>query len=122
MLYLKKLCKSLGISIGILLILTFIITLLNYINLINIKIVNTFSYITPFISFFIGGLLLGKTSINKGWLEGIKFGLVIIVLSFIFNYLAFDQGFNISNIILYTITIISSIIGSMIGINLKNSD
>ena len=122
MLYLKKLSKSLGISIGILLILTFIITLLNYINLINIKIVNIFSYITPFISFFIGGLLLGKTSINKGWLEGIKFGLVIIVLSFIFNYLAFDQGFNISNIILYTITIISSIIGSMIGINLKNSD
>lgn len=122
MLYLKKLGKSLGISIGILLILTFIITLLNYINLISIKIVTAFSYITPFISFFIGGLLLGKTSINKGWLEGIKFGLIIIILSFVFNYLAFDQGFNISNIILYTITIISSIIGSMIGINLKNSD
>ena len=122
MLYLKKLGKSLGISIGILLILTFIITLLNYINLISIKIVTAFSYITPFISFFIGGLLLGKTSINKGWLEGIKFGIIIIILSFVFNYLAFDQGFNISNIILYTITIISSIIGSMIGINLKNSD
>ena len=122
MLYLKKLGKSLGISIIILLVLTFIITLLNYINLINIKIVNIFSYITPFISFFIGGLLLGKTSNNKGWLEGIKFGLVIIFLSFIFNYLAFDQGFNISNIILYTITILSSIIGSMVGINLKNSD
>ncbi len=122
MLYLKKLGKSLGISIIILLGLTFIITLLNYINLIGIKIVNIFSYITPFISFFIGGLLLGKTSINKGWLEGIKFGLIIIILSFIFNYLAFDQGFNISNIILYTITILSSIIGSMVGINLKNSD
>ena len=122
MLYLKKLGKSLGISIGILLILTFIITLLNYINLISIKIVTAFSYITPFISFFIGGPLLGKTSINKGWLEGIKFGLIIIILSFVFNYLAFDKGFNISNIILYTITIISSIIGSMIGINLKNSD
>ena len=122
MLYLKKLGKSLGISIGILLILTFIITLLNYINLISIKIVTAFSYITPFISFFIGGLLLGKTSINKGWLEGIKFGIIIIILSFVFNYLAFDKGFNISNIILYTITIISSIIGSMIGINLKNSD
>ena len=122
MLYLKKLSKSLGISIIILLVMTFIITLLNYINLINIKIVTAFSYITPFISFFIGGLLLGKTSINKGWLEGIKFGLVIIILSFIFNYLAFDQGFNISNVILYTITILSSIIGSMVGINLKNSD
>ena len=122
MLYLKKLSKSIGISIILLLILTFIITLLNYINLINIKLVTAFSYITPFISFFIGGLLLGKTSTNKGWLEGIKFGLIIIILLFIFNYLAFNQGFNISNIILYIITLISSIIGSMIGINLKNSD
>ena len=53
MLYLKKLSKSIGISIILLLILTFIITLLNYINLINIKLVTAFSYITPFISFFI---------------------------------------------------------------------
>ena len=122
MLYLKKLGKSLGISIIILLVMTFIITLFNYINLISIKIVTVFSYLTPFISFFIGGLLLGKTSTNKGWLEGIKFSLIIIFLSFIFNYLAFDQEFNISNIILYIITLISSVIGSMIGINLKNSD
>lgn len=122
MLYLKKLGKSFGISIIILLVITLLITLLNYVNLINFKIVTIFSYITPFISFGTGGLLLGKTSINKGWLEGIKFSLIVIILLFIFNYLAFDQGFNISNIILYIITLISSIIGSMIGINLKNSD
>ena len=50
MLYLKKLIKSMGVSIIILLLVTFLITLLNYIN---------------------------------------------IILLFIFNYLAFDQGFNI---------------------------
>lgn len=122
MLYLKKLIKSIGISIIILLLVTFLITLLNYINIISLTIVNAFSYITPFIAFFTGGFLLGKNSFNKGYLEGIKFGLINIILLFIFNYLAFDQGFNIVNIILYLVTIISSILGSVIGINLKNSD
>ncbi len=122
MLYLKKLIKSMGVSIIILLLVTFLITLLNYINIISLTIVNVFSYITPFIAFFTGGFLLGKNSFNKGYLEGIKFGLINIILLFIFNYLAFDQGFNIVNIILYLITIISSILGSVIGINLKNSD
>ena len=48
MLYLKKLIKSIGVSIIILLLVTFLITLLNYINIISLTIVNAFSYITPF--------------------------------------------------------------------------
>ena len=82
MFYLKKLSKSLGISLAILLIITLLITLFNYIGLIGLKIVTVFSYITPFISIFIGSLLLGKTSNNKGWLEGIKYGLIFICYSF----------------------------------------
>lgn len=123
MLYLKKLGKALLTSLLIILILSFIITLLNYINLFNLNIVNAFSYITPFIALFIGGLAMGKSSLNKGWLEGIKFGIICVIIFIMFNYLAFDSFFNISNIILYIITIISSILGSMIGINIKkNSD
>ena len=122
MFYLKKLSKSLGISLAILLIITLLITLFNYIGLIGLKIVTSFSYITPFIAMFVGSLLLGKTSNSKGWLEGIKYGLICVVIFFIFNYLAFDNGFNISNIILYIITLVSSIFGGMIGINLKKDN
>ena len=122
MLFFKKLGKSFLISLIIILILTFVITFFNYIGLFSLSIVNAFSYITPFIALFIGGFLMGKGSISKGWLEGIKFGLISIIIFFIFNYLAFDSFFNLSNIILYVITLIASVLGSMIGISLKNGE
>ena len=121
MLFLKKLGKSFLISLIILLSLTLIITIFNYIGLFSLGIVNAFSYITPFVSLFIGGLLMGKDSISKGWLEGIKFGIICIIIFFIFKYLAFDSFFNLSNIILYIITLVASILGGMIGINLKKN-
>lgn len=121
MFFLKKLGKSFLTSLIILLGLTLIITIFNYIGLFGLNIVNTFSYITPFIALFIGGILMGKGSTSKGWLEGIKFGVICVIIFFIFNYLAFDSFFNISNIILYVITLIASIIGGMIGINLKKN-
>ena len=65
---------------------------------------------------------MGKNTVNKGWLEGIKFGIICIIIFTIFNYLAFDTFFNISNIILYVITLIASILGSIIGINFKKNN
>ena len=122
MFFLKKLGKSFLISLITLLVLTLIVTIFNYIGLFNLSIVNVFSYITPFISLFIGGVIMGKNTVNKGWLEGIKFGLICIIIFIIFNYLAFDTFFNISNIILYVITLIASILGSIIGINFKKNN
>lgn len=119
MLFLKNSSKSLLISIILILILTFIVTLFNYIGLFSLSLVNIFSYIIPFLSFFIGGFLLGKKSSNKGWFEGLKLGLICLFILFIFNFLAFNEGFTISNIILYVITITSNILGGMIGINKK---
>ena len=122
MFFFKKLGKSFLISLITLLVLTLIVTIFNYIGLFNLSIVNIFSYITPFISLFIGGFIMGKNTVNKGWLEGIKFGLICIIIFTIFNYLAFDTFFNISNIILYVITLIASILGSIIGINFKKNN
>ena len=122
MFFLKKLGKSFLISLITLLVLTLIVTIFNYIGLFNLSIVNVFSYITPFISLFIGGVIMGKNTVNKGWLEGIKFGLICIIIFIIFNYLAFDTFFNISNIILYIITLTASILGSIIGINFKKNN
>lgn len=119
MLFLKNGGKSLLISLISILVLTFIITLFNYINIISLSVVNIFSYIIPFISFFIGAFILGKKSLNKGWLEGIKLGLICLIILFIFNFLAFNEGYTLSNLILYAIVLISNILGAMIGINMK---
>lgn len=119
MLFLKNSGKALGFSILFLLIFTFMITVLNYIGFLGLSIVKAFSYITPFISFFIGGILLGKKSITKGWLEGLKLGFISIILLFCFNFLALNQGYTISNLLLYIIVLLGCILGSMVGINMK---
>lgn len=121
MLFFKNSLKSLLTSFLAIIILTFVITIFNYINVFSLKVVNIFSYIIPFISFLIGGILLGIKSINKGWLEGIKLGSICILILFIFNFLVFNQGYTVNNLIYYLIVFTSSILGSMIGINIKKA-
>lgn len=114
--------KNLGISILILLGGIFFTTLLNYFNIITPVILNIFNIIIPIISLFVGGLLIGKESQNKGYLEGIKFGSIYIIFIIIFNLLTSKSAFNFKIFILCLILIISSTIGSMIGINTKKVD
>lgn len=113
--------KNLGISIIKTIIsiisFTFFITLLSYFNIINDKICSIFKILIPVISLFIGGFYMGKKSRNKGYLEGLKFGLIFCLLLIIFNLIVFGFTFEIKYILFYIIIIISSTLGSMIGIN-----
>lgn len=71
------------------------------------------------ISVFVGAYLLGKEANKKGYLEGIKYGLIITILFWILSFLAFDESFKISNLLYYLVILITSSIGSMFGINRK---
>ncbi len=118
MIFLKNSTKILGKSYLLLIILTLLMTILNYFNIINIKVINILIYVIPFISFLMGGFLSGKQAINKGWLTGIKFGL-LSTLSLILLNLIFNDGFTLYNIINYIIVMLGSCLGSIIGINKK---
>lgn len=120
--YLKKLGKSLLISIIVLLVLTFIMTLLNYINFLKFNLVNILEIIILFITVFSGSFNIGKNSKKKGWLEGIKFGLIFLTILIVFNYLGFNIKFEIKNLLYYLILLASSLLGGMIGIGFKNND
>ena len=67
---------------------------------------------------FIGGLYIGRKSMKKGFLEGLKLGIIFSLFLIIFNYLGLGNGFKLKYILYYTILIISSIFGSIIGINI----
>ncbi len=97
-------------------ILTLIITILHYFNIINVTMLDIGKLITIAIAVIVGGFRVGKNSIKKGWLEGIKFALLVIV---IFLILSLILNFNISlrTIIYYSIILISAMTGGMIGIN-----
>ena len=102
-----------------LLIFNTIITILNYFNICNYKIVNILKIITPLFTFIIGGFKIGKISIKNGWLEGIKLSAftstILLFISIIFNF------FKPEYLIYLLILIFACTLGSMIGINKKNT-
>ena len=104
------------------LIINIVLSCLYYFNILSSKSLNIFNIILVMLSMFISGLYLGKKANKKGYLEGIKIGLIIIFLFFIISYLAFDKSINIKTFIYYTLLLISSTIGSMLGINRKKND
>ena len=117
--YLKKLGISFLYILGTILVLTLIITILSYFDIISDGVVSVFKILIPCISLIIGGFYIGKHSSKKGFLEGAKLGLIYSVIITIFDYLAFDYSFKIKYLLFFSILIVSSIMGSMIGINRK---
>lgn len=120
--YLKNIGISLLYIIGIIIIGTFLISLLNYINFLGGKLLSIFKILIPIIALFTGGIMIGKKSNKNGWLEGLKLSLMFLIILLIFNYLALNTGFELKNLIYYLILIISTCFGSMIGINKKKEN
>lgn len=77
-----------------------------------------FKIIIPIFSLALGGFILGKGATKHGYLEGLKLGLIITTLILIGN-LIFNQNINLKDFIFYLSLIISSMFGSMFGINTK---
>lgn len=115
----KNLGISLLISILSLLILTFFLTTFSYFNVMGGSFVKVLKIIIPILSLFLGGFYLGKVAIKKGWLEGVKLGSTMILLLILFNYLALRYSFKIDYILYIAILMVSSVLGSMLGINFK---
>ena len=117
--YIKKIGFSLLYTLCSILILTLIVTIFNYFEVFGEKTISIFKIIIPIISFIIGGFYVGKRSNKSGYIEGLKFGIISSIIIIIFNFLAFDNSFKLKYLLFYSILIISSILGSMIGINRK---
>lgn len=116
--YLKTLIY---ILVPILLLNTFL-SLLYYFNLVGNGTINYLKLFIVAISMLIGGIYIGSKASKKGWLEGLKIGLEVIIILFVISYLAFDQGVNIKTVIYYFILLASSMLGSMVGINKRKTN
>lgn len=108
--------KNIGYTFLIVIASCIIITTLNYFNILNGNILNIISIIIMFLSLFIGGLLTGRSASKKGYLEGIKFGGIMIVIILLLNLLVFNNKFTLINILYYLSLLLMSTIGSMLGI------
>ena len=108
----KKYIISLGYTLGIILVFTIILTILNYFDLLGVKVINILKLIIPIIATIVGAYHVGNNSDRKGYQTGIKYGI-----SFIFTLIF--SSINILSFVYIIILILSSMIGSIFGINRK---
>lgn len=120
--FIVKYLKSFALILISFLLFSILIGTLNYFNILGNNSVKIFELIATILSMVLGGIYLGKNSSKKGFLEGLKIGGATIIILFIFGYLAFDKGFSFSSLLFYTILLISSVLGSIFGINKKSSN
>ena len=111
--------KSSLYTLGILLISTILITLLNYFNILHGTILNILYFIIPIISVMVGSFMLGKTSSKKGYMEGLKYAILWSIIFLIINI--FTKELNLTSIIFFIVLILLSMLASIIGINKKRA-
>lgn len=122
MAYLKKLGLACLFCFGLILVLTFVLTLFNYINFINNGLFVFFMIFNLILSVFVGSFVLGKRALKKGWLEGIKFGALFLIIVALIDYLGFDYTFNVKFIVFSIIILVSSLFGGMVGISFRKEE
>ena len=119
--YLKYL-KGLILILGVLFSSTLLISIFYYLNILNDGFNNYLLLISSFLSMLVGGIYIGLKSKEKGYIEGLKIGLLSIFILMILSIIIYKTNINYKNIIYYLILLSSSILGSMIGINKKKTD
>lgn len=106
---------------SLIIFLTSIVTIpifLTIFNLFKLKTNRIMIIIIGAILMFIIGLILGKQSESKGYLNGLLLSVITILL-LVITSLIFKFPLNINTLIYYVILIITTVLGSMIGINKK---
>ena len=114
----SKYFKSIIFLISAILILSILLSILNLLGL-KSNYSSLLNIIILIILFFIIGFKEGKNSLKKGFLAGIKIGLINIFTLFIINILFFKNNLSINMFIYYILLLLTSILGSMVGINKK---
>jgi len=114
--YLKYLLYIIGSTIGGIIIFT----IFNYFGIISSDIFKILKIIIVISSTFISAYLLGAKSKNKGYLEGLKLGGLLIFILLLLNLIFGTFKFPV--LLYYLIILVTSILGSMVGINLKRNN
>lgn len=116
---LKNIFISCLYSYGFIFVFTFILSLFNYINVIDGMFV-FFMVFNLILSVFIGGFCIGRRSLKKGWLEGLKYGFVFLFILTLLNVLGFSNDLSVKYFVFCSIILVSSILGGMVGIGFRN--
>ena len=97
----KKTIKALLIIFILLFIFSFIINIFYYNDILDNNTIKYFKLIFSIITFFIGGLYMGKNSPNKGYLYGLRLSILTVIILMIMGIIL--RNMSVSRIIYYLV-------------------
>lgn len=115
----KKLIKPTLLLLTTFLIYFLILTTLHYTGLLKLSSISKINFFIIALVSLISGFTIGKKTSKKGYLEGLKLGLIICSILLLLNAILY-RTFSLYLLIYYIVILSSTTIGSMIGINLKH--
>lgn len=116
MAYLKKIGKVLLITFSSIIVLGLLLNTLYYFDIISNNIYNIMKMVIILLTLFINALILGKNTDKYGILEGLKLGASFLLVMMIIKVIT-NNAFDIRTVIYSLIIILTTSIGSIIGIN-----
>ena len=111
--------KYLGLFCLFIIIVAIVTSLISLTD-INSILINKLGVILTAISFFIITAIASKELNEKGYILGLKLGLIFVITLLIINLIVFKSNFSIDRFIYYIILIASGILGGSFGKNLKS--
>lgn len=111
--------KSMVYTLSIILVGTIILTIFNYFNILSGIPHKVIMLFIPIIGLFVGSFKIGKSSNKKGYVEGLKYSAIWIILLIFINLIT--KNFTVLSIIYYIILLLVSIFASILGINKKKN-
>lgn len=118
---LLRYCKICGIFTIIILFISFSLGTLNLIGL-SYKVSSIINIVLMILLFLVMGIFEGFNALKKGYIAGLKVGIILLSILILLNFILFQSSFEISRVIYYFILIFSSVFGAMIGINRKKKE
>lgn len=115
----KNFLKATLIIISLLFLFTIILNILYYYDVLNNNTLKYGKMLFSILSFFLGGVFIGKNSLNKGYINGLKLSFIMTIIFLIIGIIF--QNISITRIIYYSIMSICITFGAMIGISKKES-
>ncbi len=104
-----------------LLVFTLFLTVINLIVPLNSLVNSLLSLIGILFICLISGFKCGLNSEEKAYLKGLKRGLIYVAILLLLNLLTLSFSFSLKNFLYYLLIIMTSILGSIIGINRKHT-
>lgn len=105
------------IILGLTLIASFLLALLLKFSSFNEPTLSWVTLIIGLISLFIGGFVAGIKGKAKGWVVGVITGIGFTLFTFLVQYLGYQQGFSLQQMVHHTAYIGAALLGGVVGVN-----